>query len=156
MSSGVGSRSAVSRRTVAAGLAWTVPAVVLVAGTPAYAASGDIVRVLDSSVACKITAGVKRYKFTLVFENTGTTDTTLCVTAGQMFTNAANCEDPTVDGLPSCTTVAAGAIVSLKFLSEATTCLSNGYMALSYTYTLVGGTTVAVTTSVPFNSVSPC
>ncbi len=149
-------RTIVSRRTVAAGMAWAVPAVMLVAQTPAYAASGDIVRVLDSSVACKLTGGTKRYQFTLVFESTGTTQTTLCVTAGQMFTNGAQCEDPAVTGLPFCTTVAAGTTVSLKFLSVPAECLSNGYMTLSYTYTLVGGTTVAVTTTVPFNSVSPC
>lgn len=116
MSSSARARAAVPRRTVATGLAWAVPAVLLVAGAPAYAASGDIVKVLDSSVACKITGTTKRYQFTLVFQNTGTTTTTLCVTAGQMITNGANCDDPNVDPtvLPRCVDVTAGTTVSLK------------------------------------------
>lgn len=86
-----------TRRSVAKGLGWTVPVITLAAAAPVAAASTPPppvppVHPTTASVACKITAGVKKYKFTLVFENTLTTTTTMCLTGGHMHANGCDAD----------------------------------------------------------------
>lgn len=68
-------KTTVSRRTVAKGLAWSVPAVAVAAATPAYAASPICIEVTYGGDACKEPGNAspetpKAYNLSFVFTNT--------------------------------------------------------------------------------------
>lgn len=75
-------KTTISRRTVAKGIAWSVPAVAVSAAVPAYAASPICVTVTFTGSACKEPGNSndtdpKAYNLGFVFKNTCATD---CVT----------------------------------------------------------------------------
>lgn len=73
-------QTTVSRRAVAKGIAWAVPAVAVTAAAPAYAASGDCVAARLGSTSCLTTDG-KTSRLTFEFSTTCTTGRTVSITS---------------------------------------------------------------------------
>ena len=67
-------KSGISRRTVAKGMAWSVPAVALAVAAPAYAASPCTPVPLTRGASCKCPGGSDRFKFGYILQ--------ICVTVG--------------------------------------------------------------------------
>ncbi len=126
---------------------------------PAWAASGETVTVGDTSVACKITAGLSLYEFRLDYVNTGLASTQVCFVSGIMYPNGCDpvaADTTTMSPASGCVTVAPGKTGRIVVDSVPSTCASNGYMIVTYTYTDGAGNVVTATTPVTFNSVKPC
>lgn len=141
------------------GAAWTAPVLAISAAAPIASASTVVppVRPTTASVACKITAGVMRYHFTLVFKNTLATATTLCITAGTMDGNGCDADlDLTTASPSACLTIAAGKTGKITVDSVRASCLSNGMLTATYTYTDATGKIVLATTATGFNDVKTC
>ena len=77
----------ISRRTVAKGIAWSVPAITLASALPAHAVSGVIIPSALGS-ACKHPGNPKYYHFQFAFTNTSTDDITVSLTS--MTVNGVN------------------------------------------------------------------
>lgn len=113
----------------------------------------------DSSSACKVTgSGDHYYEFTLVWDNTLEVSSTLCLTGGSMVPNGC----PAVDVIlataspQACVPVPAGGQATIVVDSEVTSCLANGVMSVTYTYTDSTGAIVSDDATVTFNTVLPC
>ena len=134
-------KSGISRRTVVAGTAWAVPAIVVASAAPAMAASGPVVL---SGRACKGPgngANSKDYYLEVILNNTSSVTKTFCftsivlinatITLGQCYPVGANSEQTvtiTINNRPDS---------------------ANGSATLSYTIDGTPGTTSATYTDFP-------
>lgn len=151
----------ISRRTVAKGVAWAAPIIVVAPAAPALTASPDPdepVEPTSASYACKITAGGLQYEFHLIFGNTLDVDSTVCLTGGTMYPNGCSSVgvDLTTATPETCYPVSAGLTQEFVVTSYETTCMANGWMNVQYTYTDADGKVVPTHARVEFNSVTPC
>jgi len=134
-------QSGISRRTVVAGTAWALPAIVVASAAPAMAASGPVVL---SGRACKGPgngANTKDYYLEVILNNTSSVTKTFCftsivligatITLGQCYPVGPNSEQTvtiTINNRPDS---------------------ANGSATLSYTIDGTPGTTSATYTAFP-------
>ena len=140
-------KKGISRRTVVAGTAWAVPAVIVATATPAFAAlSGPVT---FTGVACKDPGNPFRYLFSVSITNSNNQP---------LQVNFQNLVINSVTGTSICPTTAqvpANSTVTITLLGGGYTNSANGSAALNYTFGPVGGPYVAGQASTQFNNQIP-
>lgn len=143
-------KSGVSRRTVVAGAAWTVPAIVVASAAPAMAATPVVT--IGVGVACKHPGNPKHYHFNLTVTNNGgitttvtITEITLVPTSGQTVTFVE----------PAPFDIAAKGTKCVVVDSDLTANSSNGTLVVSYDYTTESGTQ-SFTAAIDVGELPPC
>lgn len=141
----------VSRRTLAKGAAWTVPAVAVVAAAPAYAKSGEpVVPSYTPGSFCNHPGNPKYYHARFCFKNTS--DTAITVTFVRMNVNGENRDvvQPLTLEIAArkecCSNVDAG-----LFANSA-----NGYATLYFRYVYMGQTINGTVRTTDNNNIPPC
>jgi hypothetical protein len=143
-------KSGVSRRTVVAGAAWTVPAIVVASAAPAMAATPIVT--IGIGVGCKHPGNPKRYHFNLLVTNNGGTTTTVTITDIVLLpTSGQNVTFP--DPVPF--DVGAKQTECIVVDSNLTTNSANGTLQVSYDYTTESGTESFVA-AIDASSLPPC
>ena len=153
--------SAISRRTVAKGAAWAVPAVAVGAATPAYAASGIVQ--LDGS-GCKLPGGAtqtfKGYAFNLSIINPDNGAETT-VTFESVTLNGEDLGDVLIVDLSTCTVLGTNSVTldpgetlgNLALLTQNAASSANGQLVV--TYSTNNPTNPGGTISTPANAANP-
>jgi hypothetical protein len=140
-------KKGVSRRTVVAGTAWAVPAVIVATATPAFAAlSGPVT---FTGVACKDPGNPFRYLFSVTITNSN--NQPLQVNFQNLVING-------VTGTsicPTSATVPANGSITVTLIAGGFTNSANGTATLNYTFGPVGGPYVAGQASTQFNNDIP-
>jgi hypothetical protein len=146
-------KNGVSRRTVVAGTAWAVPAIVVASAAPAMAATPIVT--IGVGLACKHPGNgdTKHYHFELTVTNNGGSTTTVTIndihlvpTSGQNVTFTE----------PAPFDVAAHSSVCVVVDSDITANSSNGTLVVGYDYTLSGGGTAHFDAAIDVGSLPPC
>jgi hypothetical protein len=135
-SEGTDSKRGISRRTVVAGTAWAVPAIVVASAAPAMAASGPVVL---TGRACKDPGsgqGDKSYYFEVTLTNTTNATATYGFTSIEI-------NGVTTTLTPASTTVPANQSKTIILKATLLPNSANGTATLSYTVNGVAGTTQA-------------
>ena len=127
-------RTHVTRRTVARGLAWSVPVVAVVSAAPAFASTPPPLVVTQQGNACKHPGNPKFYHFTFCFKSNFATTVTLL----RMVVNGQTGDTifPTTVIVPAGTEVCKYVDAGLFGNS------ANGQAELFYSYVVSGTTTV--------------
>lgn len=153
----------ISRRTLAAGAAWSVPVIALASAAPAYALSGGILTLTGD--ACKLPGNsqsiYKGYAFGLVINNTMPVSVLVDITS--VYRDADNLGNVTVQRTnpPTCSnltdtfTVPANTSYNAIIYTQGANNSSNGTITVNYDYTPSGDPTVSATASGSFNSAPP-
>ena len=151
-STAVAPRRGVSRRTVVAGAAWSVPAVVVASAAPAMAATPIVT--VGSGVACKHpgAADEKHYHFNLIVTNNGGTTTTVTIT--NIILDPTSGQNVQFDE-PAPFDVAAHDSACMPVDSQITTNSSQGTLIVDYDYTTESGTE-SFTAAIDVGSLPPC
>lgn len=146
-------KNGVSRRTVVAGTAWAVPAIVVAGAAPAMAATPIVT--IGVGLACKHPGNgdTKHYHFELTVTNNGGATTTVTIseitlvpTSGQSVTFTE----------PAPFDVLAHSSECIVVDSDITANSSNGTLVVSYDYTLEGGGTAHFDAAIDVGSLPPC
>lgn len=155
--------SKISRRTLAAGAAWSVPVIAVASAAPAYALSGGILTL--TGTACKLPGNsqsiYKGYAFGLVVNNTMPVSVLVEITS--VFRNSDNLGNVTVQRTnpPTCTnltdtfTVPANTSYNAIIYTQGANNSSNGTITVNYDYTPSGDPTASATATAAFNSAPP-
>ena len=148
--------SGISRRTLAKGAAWAVPAVAVAAATPAMAASPKpcvgAVCVTLTGDACKHPGNPKWYHFGVTIKNSSTTDTFTVQFASMNVNGEIKTPTSSPGGLsPSSTTIGPNTTLSVIIDAGLYSNSANGVATLTFS---VGGVQGSATTNV--NDLPPC
>lgn len=138
----------ITRRTVAKGMAWSVPAVAVAAAAPAFAAS-KIITVEAVGSACKHPGNPKWYHFTFAFTNGSGVDVTVTLTS--MVVNGVS--RPTS---PSTITANANSTTCYYIDGGLFDDSANGTATLNFEYQDTNGETVSGSITTSFNDLPPC
>ncbi len=137
-------QSGISRRTVVAGTAWAVPAIVVASAAPAMAASGPVVL---TGRACKGPgngANTKDYYLEVILNNTSSTSLKQFCFTSIVLIGATIPLNP-----PQCYNVGAGTEQTVTITINNRPDSANGSATLNYTIDGNPGTTSATYTSFP-------
>jgi hypothetical protein len=144
--------SGVSRRSVVAGTAWAVPAIVVASAAPAMAATPIVT--IGSGIACKHPGNgdTKHYHFNLEVTNNGGSTTTVTITNIYLVpTSGQTVTFPE----PAPFDVAAKDTVCVPVDSDITANSSNGTLMVDYQYTTATGTET-FTAAIDVGALLPC
>ena len=150
-------KSGISRRTVAKGMAWSVPAIALAVPTPAYAASPGVITL--SGLGCKLPGNsapqFKGYAFRATISNT--TNSAVTVTITDMDLGTSDLGNVTIVDLDTCTVLGTNTFnipanttfqnVALVTQNAATS--EQGTLVVQYTVSGVPDTATATATGLP-------
>jgi hypothetical protein len=142
----------ISRRTVVAGTAWAVPAIVVAGAAPAMAATPIVT--IGSGTACKHPGNgdEKHYHFELIVTNNGGSTTTVTITNIYLVpTSGQNVTFPE----PAPFDVAAHSSVCVVVDSDITANSSQGTLMVDYDYTTDSGT-LSYLAAIDVGSLPPC
>lgn len=142
----------ISRRSVARGMAWTVPVVAVATAAPAYASASQPVIIVGCGNACKHPGegqNDKTYHFTFCFTNTTASSITVILT-GMVVNGVSGSVSPTSVVVAANTTVCA--YVDAPNFSDS----ANGVAVLNYYYDIVGQPRIRGSVSTAFNDLPPC
>ncbi|EWT03686.1 hypothetical protein N865_08985 [Intrasporangium oryzae NRRL B-24470] len=145
-------KNGVSRRTVVAGAAWTVPAIVVASAAPAMAATPIVT--IGVGLACKHPGNPKHYHFNLTVKNNGGTTTTVTITSIVLIPTSG--QNVTFSTLPAPFDVAAHSSVCVVVDSDLTANSANGTLKVGYDYTDSNGQTQHFDAAIDVSSIPPC
>ena len=140
------SKQGISRRTVVAGTAWAVPAIVVASAAPAMAASGPVVL---SGVACKGPGQSGEFEFAYYFQVTLTNNTASSQTYTFNSITINGSQPPLTSIAPNPVVVAPQTITVVTLLAQGSTNSANGTAVLAYMIGGVPGTTQATIANFP-------
>lgn len=145
-------KSGVSRRTVVAGAAWTVPAIVVASAAPAMAATPVVT--IGTGIACKHPGAgdEKHYHFNLIVTNNGGITSTVTITNIILIPTSG--QTVTFPALASFDVAAHGKACKAVD-SNITANSSQGTLQVSYDYTTESGTQSFVA-AINVGSLPPC
>jgi hypothetical protein len=139
-------KQGISRRTVVAGTAWAVPAIVVASAAPAMAASGPVVL---SGTACKGPGQSGNFAFAYYFQVTLTNNTNSSQTYTFNSITINGSQPPLTSIAPSSVTVNAQTVTVVTLLAQGSTNSANGTAVLAYMIGGVPGTTQATIADFP-------
>jgi len=139
-------KKGISRRTVVAGTAWAVPAIVVASAAPAMAVSGPVVL---SGTACKGPGQSGGFAFAYYFQVTLTNNTNSSQTYTFNSITINGSQPPLTSITPSSVTVAPQTVTVVTLLAQGSTNSANGTAVLAYMIGVVPGTTQATIADFP-------
>lgn len=151
-------QSTISRRSVAKGVAWSVPVVTLATAAPAMAVSEAPVAPSVGEGSCKH-SNEKRYHIELVFTNSLNCSTTVTVTSFTVTPNSGKPVSFSSSTTPTFTLTrrgTAGSSTTLVYDSDEVDAISQGTATVTYTYTDCSGKVVSTTQSINVPNLNPC
>lgn len=145
-------KSGVSRRTVVAGAAWTVPAIVVASAAPAMAATPIVT--IGAGIACKHPGNgdTKHYHFNLIIKNNGGSTTTVTITEILLIPTSGQNVTFTE---PAPFDLAAHTSICIPVDSDITANSSQGTLRVTYSYT-ENGQVIGFVTAIDVGSLPPC
>ena len=149
-------QSGISRRTLAKGAAWTVPAAAVVAAAPAYAKSGIIDPSYEPGTFCKHPP-TNHYHAGFCFTNSSTEPITITLTKFEVDAQN-NGNWVTVGGTitPMTITVAAGKTCCVEVDAGSAASMANGTGRLTFSYPYGGKTITDSIKTENKNELPPC